>query len=243
MDNLYKLGNKNLLTKHKTAFLCSRQTSYEELETIKEWTYTLSTENDCILCGNHSSAEQTVFRLLLEQKIPVILVLAEALRDSWDINIRIALEENRILIVTQCDNSVHNISKQSATDRNLLLLKLADSIVIGHCTRGGNIDRQTAGLANVTYLTPTTERTNPAHEGIASYRMPGINGYLFFDLQEYRGRKFLKITQSKPNTQGYYEKENIYIDHSELERFKAIIDQITETGKHTSHNKNDHSTD
>lgn len=242
MANLSKLGNEELLKRCKTAFLCSRQTSYSDMETIKNWAYRLSPEKDCILCGNHSPAEQVVFKILLEQKIPTILVLAETMKEYWEYEIRVALKEERILILTHCDNSVHQINKQSAIDRNLTILTLADNIVIGHCTKGGNIDKQTTGLTNVTYLTKTTERTYKSHEDIANFRLPGINGYLFFDLQNYHGRQFLKITQSKPNEQGYYEKNNIYIEHSELEQFRNIIKQIADKYTPETENKKNNET-
>jgi len=151
---LNKLGNKQLLTMHKTAFLCSRQTPKAHYDAILKWIHQLSPDKDCILCGNHSYMEQEVFTLLLQLKVPIILVLAEAMRTVWNNGIERALKENRILIITHCNATVHQVSQQSADERNQIILSLADSIVIGYCTKGGNIEKQISRLTNVKILSP-----------------------------------------------------------------------------------------
>ena len=49
---LYQSGNGELMSKKKTAFLCSRQVPENETVSIYRWTNQLSPERDCILCGN-----------------------------------------------------------------------------------------------------------------------------------------------------------------------------------------------
>ena len=56
--------------------------------------------------------EQEVFNILLEKKIPVILALAEGMKKEWDNKVKLALEENRMLIVTTCDDKIHRINHQ-----------------------------------------------------------------------------------------------------------------------------------
>lgn len=168
MNKLYKSGNKNLLTSYKTAFLCSRLTPESYYKAVLQWVYQLSPDRDCILCGNHSYAEQKVFTLLLQLKIPTILVLAEAMKTQWNNDIENAFKENRLLIITSCDETVHRVSKQSAADRNRLILSLSDTIVIGYCSKGGNIERQITNLTNVRFLSPEpfssahTEKDSPS---------------------------------------------------------------------------------
>lgn len=96
--------------------------------------------------------EQTVFSWLLQLKIPTVLVLAEALSETWSAEIEIALREQRLLIITHCEPNIHRITAQSAYDRNQLMISLADKIIIGYCTNGGNIEKQIKGLSNVIYL-------------------------------------------------------------------------------------------
>lgn len=149
---MYKLGNEILLTLFKTGFLCSRRIPDNQHMIISEWVKQLSPDNDCILCGNHSKAEQEVFTLLLQLKIPTILVLAESMKTHWSDEIQRALKENRILIITTCEETIHQVNWQTAADRNNLILSLAETIVIGYCSKGGNIERQISNLKNVTIL-------------------------------------------------------------------------------------------
>lgn len=64
MNKLYKSGNGKLLTLYKTAFLCSRQVPEPSYKAVLQWVYKLSPVRDCVLCGNHSYAEQKMFTQL-----------------------------------------------------------------------------------------------------------------------------------------------------------------------------------
>lgn len=168
VTKLRKLGNESLLNRSKTAFLCSRIVPQAAETAILQWIDTLRPDADCVLCGNHSYMEHVVFDLLLKNKILTVLVLAETFPDTWSGAIVTALAENRLLVVTHCDESVHFVSGRSAFDRNKVMLSLADRVVVGYCTPGGNIDRQTAGLNNVTLLFGSSESAVPAESAVVS---------------------------------------------------------------------------
>lgn len=223
--NLKKLGNETFLNRNKTAILCSRQTPESECLTILNWTHQLSIERDCILCGNHSHMEQEVFTLLLELKIPTVLVLAETMREEWSKDIKMALQENRILILTNCEESIHQVNKQSATDRNRIMLSLASSVVVGYCAKGGNIEKEIAGRNNVKILVPPSS-PQTSEQDLSNYRMSSRSGNLFFDIKEDNHEQYLKITQSKHLSTGNFRREKIFIDRSELFEFKEDIDKI-----------------
>lgn len=155
MKTLYQSGNSSLMFRDKIAFLCSRQIPNNKIVQVYNWVHQLSSEENCIICGNHSPMEQAVFNILLDRKIPTILVLAEGMRSEWNEKITSALHNNQLLIITTCNENVHRVNYQSAYDRNNLILSLADQIVIGYCTPKGNIDKQIAGKVNVTFLNRT----------------------------------------------------------------------------------------
>lgn len=159
MKTLYQSGNSSLLFRKKTAFLCSRQIPEGKREAISNWISGLSPEKDCIICGNHSQMEQMVFNELLDKMVPVILVLAEGMKNEWNEKIASALKSERLLIITSCNETVHRVNYQSAYDRNNLILSLADQIVVGYCAPRGNIDKQIAGKANITFLNKTVYPT------------------------------------------------------------------------------------
>lgn len=145
-------GNVALLERSKTAFLSSRRTPKMLLPRLAEWIVGLSPEADCVMCGNQSPVERTVFDLLLQNGIPTVLFLAETMHATWRDDIQAALDEGRLLVVTHCGTNVHKVSVRSAFDRNLLMLSLADRVVVGFCDKGGNIERALAGRTDIIYL-------------------------------------------------------------------------------------------
>lgn len=152
MEIIHQTGNLKLLSRRKTAFLCSRRVPDGAYVTIREWTDALSAWEDCILCGNHSPMEQQVFTWLLRRRIPVILVLAETLPERWPAEVMDAFAEQRLLVVTHCDATVHRVSRQSAFDRNEMMFSMADDVVVGYAVEGGNIEAQVHNRSNVRYL-------------------------------------------------------------------------------------------
>ena len=149
MKILSKLGNETLMQREKTAFLCSRKTPDGLEYLVGKWMLGLSQERDCVMCGNQSPMERAVFTTLLLRRIPTILCLAEAMPSRWGDDVRTALGDGRLLIVTHCDASVHGVTARSAFDRNVLMMSLAQKIVEGSCTKGGKLERALAGFDNV----------------------------------------------------------------------------------------------
>lgn len=152
MKILSRRGNEALMQRTKTAFICSRKTPDGLEYLVGKWLLGLKPEADCVMCGNQSPMERAVFTTLLQRKIPVILALAEAMPSRFGADIENALLEERLLVITHCEPSVHNVTARSAFDRNILMLSLAQKIVVGYCSKGGNLERALAGFDNVEYL-------------------------------------------------------------------------------------------
>ncbi|MCD8296867.1 MAG: hypothetical protein LUC88_04770 [Prevotella sp.] len=240
-----KLGNESLLERRKTAFLCSRMVSDAVTVAVNGWLDTLSVETDCVMCGNHSPMEKVVFERLLRDKVPAILVLAEALHEFWDAQVEAALREGRLLIITHCDAGVHTVSSRSAFDRNLLMLMLADKIVIGFCKKGGNLERVLAGFGNVTYLYRQAQEIGRATEpvGVSRYtekdnylKESGIwskegsyaNGSVTVELNRYGKEAYLKIIQESGTTRGVLG-ERLTFNRGEFAVFHRAIKHLKET--------------
>lgn len=152
MESIYKYGCEELITRRKTAFLCSRQVPNGVPEAVESWLESLHPDRDCVMCGNQSSLEHTVFTGLLNRKIPTILVLAQAMPEAFSAQLQTAVTENRLLVITHCDASVHWATAQSARDRNILMISMAAEVVVGFCSQGGNLSRQLMNANNVRYL-------------------------------------------------------------------------------------------
>lgn len=152
MEIRSKLGNENIMRLRKTAFFCSRKEPAGVQTAVDRWIGCLQSDKVCVMCGDQSPMEKHVFSSLLERKIPAILVLAEAMHEQWSEPVSEALGSGLLLIITHCGPEVHTVCAKSAFDRNALMMALADEIVVGYCSKGGNLERGLAGYSNVKYL-------------------------------------------------------------------------------------------
>ena len=236
-------GNEALMQRRKTAFACSRKTPGKLEYLVGKWLLGLSAERDCIMCGNQSPMEQAVFSVLLQRKIPTILVLAEAMHDGWNGDVENALAEGRLLIITHCDQSVHNVTARSAFDRNILMFSLAAKIVIGYYTKGGKLERALAGFDNVEYLEngqPWLERreeqkpaqavqqAKPARLGEWNRRIRLKHGHIFLDFNDSGAETYFKITHNVQAGGDEYSRQKMFFDRKELSAFLSAITTIAE---------------
>jgi predicted Rossmann fold nucleotide-binding protein DprA/Smf involved in DNA uptake len=134
------LGNKDILKAHKTAFLCSRKCPADIIVKSYDWAIEQRKNGNCVISCFHSRIEKDVFQILLKGKQPIILALARGMKKRWEPEIKTALEQNRLLIISPFDESVRRISSDQAAMRNRLVLDLADEIRIAHAIRGGTLD-------------------------------------------------------------------------------------------------------
>lgn len=251
MKILDKKGNEALLKRTKTAFICSRNTP-EKLEyLVGKWILGLKPETDCIMCGNQSPMERAVFTTLLQRKIPVILALAEAMPARFGTDVEEALREERLLVVTHCDVSVHFVTARSAFDRNILMLSMAQKIVVGYCTKGGNLERALAGFDNVEYMengqpwlgTHDDGQSKPS-DVAGNKAMPRADkavwsrcirlgkGSIFLDFMTNGADKLFKITHSTGTGDGKYARQTLFFDHKELLSFsRSLADVALKAGK------------
>lgn len=238
MKIMSKLGNETLLRHEKTAFVCSRKTPDGLEYLVGKWMLGLSPERDCVMCGNQSPMERAVFTTLLQRGIPTILCLAEAMPGRWSDDVRTALGEGRLLVVTHCDASVHNVTARSAFDRNVLMLSLAQKIVVGCCTKGGKLERALAGFDNVEYLDngqpwldmparvgkePVREEPKQSRLGQWSRALRLKHGTIYLDFNDSGAEIYFKITHSVKAEGGGYDRERLFFDRRELAEFLAAI--------------------
>lgn len=146
-------------------------------EAIETWINSLSDADVCVVCGAHSPIEKRVFYDLLERKIDLIWMTASHTPDYIDERMMQAINENRLLIITYCDETVHYISRASACARNEWIVNLAQTIVVGYCRPQGNISQLLQQKENVIYLTPT-DALSTSDKSERSNGMPST----FFDL-------------------------------------------------------------
>lgn len=136
------IGNLELLKKHKSAFLCSREVAAEVVLKCYDWSIAMRDQGRCVISGFHSTLEKDVLHYLLKGKQPVIMVLARSMKSKWEARIQKALEEGRLLIISPFDEKVKRASEHSAAMRNDLMIKLAEEIIVGYAREGGMLERR-----------------------------------------------------------------------------------------------------
>lgn len=128
MKELEYLGNKDLLKKKKWGFLASRQVASNEVLLCYDWATERSKSGDCVVSGFSSKMEKDVLHFLLKGEQPVIMVLARQMYKVVPADLKEALEQNRLLII-----STSNAARQSratALARNRYVCEMAEQIVL-----------------------------------------------------------------------------------------------------------------
>ena len=153
MNNLKLFGNKKLLDKHKTAFLCSRKCPSDIILKSLDWAKEKKDRGECVISGFHSQIEKDVFNILLKGNQPIILVLARGMKKRWPAEIKEAIENNRLLIISPFDDSVRYITQETANRRNEIMAELADEIFLAYYTEGGNLHNLIEKIKKCTKVT------------------------------------------------------------------------------------------
>lgn len=138
------------MDREKILFLCSKQVPFRLYDNIFRWVETLSPE-DCVMCFDSSELEEELLKALLVNKIPTILFVMNNFRDNGDIQIKSAMDENRLLVV-ELKRDEPRGKGQTPRLRNEFVLTMAKEIVCGYVNPNGSIFPILAGRKNVRYL-------------------------------------------------------------------------------------------
>ncbi len=157
------MGNDSLLSRCTTCFLCSHRVSDATFPAIRRWVRSLSPERDCIMIGCLAGIERFVLRLLVEHRIPVVLILAETLPKEIehvsvmvpDIVLSQAMGEGRLLVISVNDDEEATCAtRENAALRNQWMMDYTQHTVIGYVSRNGRLYQQLLGRCGVTVLCP-----------------------------------------------------------------------------------------
>jgi predicted Rossmann fold nucleotide-binding protein DprA/Smf involved in DNA uptake len=144
-EALYCIGNAALLDEPLLCFIASR--SYpgnillQTVERVPEWLKA----GKVITSGFHSPLEQQVLRSTLRRNGRVVKVLARGISDRS--NLRLAPEETEaialgnMLVATAFSPEAHRTTRETALERNRLVLALADEICIPWAEEGSELGK------------------------------------------------------------------------------------------------------
>ena len=120
------LGNKELLKLKKTAFLASSTIAPEMVLRCYDWA--AGKHEGCVVSGFSSKLERDVLHFLLKANCPIILVLARQMYKVIPEELKEALEQDRLLIIST--STAVRQSKITALARNKFICELADKALI-----------------------------------------------------------------------------------------------------------------
>ena len=119
------LGNKELLKLPKTAFLASSTIPPDMVLKCYDWA--TAKHEGCVVSGFSSKLEQDVLHFLIKAQCTVIFVLARCMYKVIPAELKEAIEEGRLLMI-----SVSNATRQSkatAYARNKYICEMSDHIL------------------------------------------------------------------------------------------------------------------
>ena len=134
MELLY-LGNTELLTMPKTAFLASGTIAPDVVLRCYDWA--TGEHEGCVVSGFSSKLEQDVLHFLLKAKTPVIMVLARRLYKEIPAELKAPLEQGRLLIIST--TAAVRQSRTTALARNRYICEMADHIMMVGVTEDSSL--------------------------------------------------------------------------------------------------------
>jgi predicted Rossmann fold nucleotide-binding protein DprA/Smf involved in DNA uptake len=137
VNELSVLGNKELWSLHKTAFLCSDKFSAGSVLKCYDWAAEMKRQNRCVVSGFKSKLESDVFDILLRGSQPVIWVLARSIYEKPPTKYKPYIDDGRLLVVSQFPPGIGRENRKLAYERNQFVVDNADEVVFAHIYEGG----------------------------------------------------------------------------------------------------------
>ena len=150
MKVIQTIGNKELWLREKTLFICSKRAPIGTWGKVFDWIDSL-TNNDTVVCFNSSEFEAEVLKALLVNKIPTVLVVMNRFLDIYNVQIELALKENRLLIV-ELERDEPRGKGSTPFLRNRFIVNQVNNVVCGYVSRFGSVVLVLGETNNIEYL-------------------------------------------------------------------------------------------
>lgn len=137
MKELEYLGNRDLLKLPKTAFLASNTISSETVLRCYDWATEMRRQGRCVVSGFSSKLERDVLHFLLKGNQPIIIALARKMYKALPTDLKAAMEQNRLLIIST--SQAVRQSRTTAMARNRYVCEIADEIMLIEAAEGNSL--------------------------------------------------------------------------------------------------------
>lgn len=218
-------GNIALIDYPHTGFLCSRIVPAQNLNEIVQWAQSITDSSRCMVCGCQTSIEYQVVQSFLNNGVPVIVVYSTSIPEKIVPEWETALQENRMLILSQCNSETP--TNDAYQNRNALIIALSDNIIVGYCTRGGNIAQQMFGRPNVVYLSSYEQYNNQDHSLWSKSIHLSDGGTLMINVKSLNQRlSYVELTKAYHSTsKNHTEYATIRIPQDEMDELNSLLSE------------------
>lgn len=164
MTSYSTVGDRDILSMTKTGYLCSRKISATCVLRSYDWALAQAKAGNCVIGGFHSRIEKDVLNFLIKGDQPLIIVLARGFYKRWQPEIKARLGKGNLLIISPFDDSVTAVTPQTCLIRNKLIIELADRIVIGYASPGGEISKLLISISKPIEFLDLSHKPNKAED-------------------------------------------------------------------------------
>ena len=140
-DQLYALGNLDLLALPKTALFCSARCPGKVILTAYDQAAEWRDAGRCVISGFHSPVEKECLQILLRGSQPIIICPARALPQRVPPEWTKPLADGHLLILSCFPESERRVTTELATRRNEFVAALANEVWFAHITPGGQMEQ------------------------------------------------------------------------------------------------------
>ena len=135
------IGNKDILSLSKTAFLCSRKVPASIVLKSYDWAIEQREAGNCVISGFHSQIERDVFHYLAKGNQPIIIAMARGIPSRLPDSLKRPVDIGQILIISPFTKNVTKVTTETAEIRNRLMIDLANLVILGYVDPNGNLSR------------------------------------------------------------------------------------------------------
>lgn len=140
VSELRFMGEKSFLGCRKLALFCSVRCPGKLIHAAYDLSQRLRDQGIATIGGFHSPMERECMRILLKSHHPVFWCLARGLVKRPPTELRPAVAEGRLLILSPFKNSVSRQTTKTAVRRNRLVADMATACVVVHAAPGSKIE-------------------------------------------------------------------------------------------------------
>ena len=132
-------GNANLLDLPMTAFFASRQCPGAAIRAAMDWALQQARAKAVVVSGFHSPLEQSVLKVLIQARSPVVAVLARPVSGAKLPPESLEPLNQSLMAVASANLTTTRLTNEVAMARSNLVAQLATTIVEAHTSPGGGL--------------------------------------------------------------------------------------------------------